>query len=244
VKLSELLAHASSVLDDRSAMLNGAPDSIWSDEVLARYFRRAEEEFCRKAHILRDRTTAACSTITLVASQQDYALHSSVLRVLSVTPADSDIDLVRMDYDSMRPQFTAYPSEYWDVNVQYEDQPGRPIWYATDISDRVLRLRPAPRAQDVTDIATLNLRVARMPITALSVTTPDNEPEIPDEFHLDLCDYVVGRALLHPNVDNAGQTEGKEFLKLFYSAIRSARGDRHVADMAPAQFKFGGWANS
>jgi len=175
---------------------------------------------------------------------KDYPLHASVLRVLSVTPADSDIDMVRMDYDSMRPQFTAYPSEFWDVNVQYDDQPGRPIWYATDIADRVMRIRPAPRAQDATDIVTLKLRVARLPIVALSAGLPDNEPEIPEEYHLDLCDYVAGMALMHHDVDAAARKEAKDFLSVFFSSVRSARGDRHAADAAPASFKFGGWANS
>jgi hypothetical protein len=244
VELSELLDHVGHVLDDRSAMLNGSPDSLWSDEVLVRYFRKAEEIFCRKAWVLRDSTTAACCTITLVAGQKDYNLHASVLRVLSVTPADSDIDLVRVNYDTLRPRFDAQPSDHWDVNLQYTDTPGRPVWYATDIANRVLRVRPTPRAQDVADIGTLRLRVARMPLVALTAEDVDNEPEIPEEYHLDLVDYVAGMALSHANVDNDGKRDAKGFLGQFFSSVRSARGDLQEAHGAPAQFRFGGWANS
>jgi len=225
-------------------MVSGASDSLWSDEVITRYLKKAEEIFCRKAWVLRDNTTASCCSITLVKEQQDYPLHASVLRVLSVTPADTDIDLVRLNYDSIRPRFTAYPSEFWDVNVQYTDQPGRPIWYATDIADRVMRIRPTPREQDVTDIATFNLRVARLPLVALNVTLPDNEPEIPEEYHLDLCDYAAGMSLGHDNVDASGRKESKDLLRSFFSSVKAARGDREISDGAQAQFLFGGWANS
>lgn len=245
MKLSELLDHVSKhILDDRTSMLNGSPDSVWSDEALVRYFRAAEEIFCRKAWVLKDSTTAACCSITLVAAQKDYALHSSVLRVLSVTPDDTDLDLVRASYDTMRPRMNDHPVDGFDVNVTYIDAPGRPMWFSTDSAVRTLRLRPAPSAAEVALIGTLNLRVARMPITALSVDRLDSEPEIPDEYHMDLCNYAAGMALSHPNVDGQGRREAKDYLNMFFASLRSARGDMHVAEAAPPQFRFGGWANS
>ena len=244
MKLSELLAHvAQNVLDDRTAMLNGSPDSLWSEEVLARYFRRAEDEFARRTHCIVDDTTAACCEITLVADTSRYALHDSVLRVLSVTPADTEIDLARYGYDSMRPRFDVTPG-YFDVNLTYTDSPGRPLWYTTDRATKVLQVRPAPRAEDVSDIGTLNLRVARLPITPLSASSPNAEPEIPEEYHLDLCDYVAYRALIHPNADNDAKKEARNFKAEFEASIRRAKADRLVAEAAPAQWRFGGWANS
>lgn len=244
MKLSELIAHvAQNVLDDRTAMLNGSPDSLWSNTVLARYFRRAEDEFARRTHCIIDDTTAACCSVALVTSQSRYALHASVLRVLSVTPADTDLDLVRHSYDSMRPRFDTTPG-YFDVNRVYTDSPGRPLWYSTDSATKILKIRPAPAADDVSDIVTLNLRVVRRPITALSADTPNSEPEIPEEYHLDLCDYVAYRALSQPNVDSDGKKEAGAYLKEFERSIRKAKADKLVAEAAPVQWQFGGWANS
>jgi hypothetical protein len=245
MKLSELLDHvAVHVLDDRTAMLNGSPDTLWSHEVLCRYFRRAEEEFCRKAWVLKDSATAACCEVALVAEVKDYALHSSVLRVLSATPADSDIDLVRVDYGTLRPRYSALPGEAFDVNVQYLDAPGRPRWYATDVATKMIRVRPAPRAEDVTDIGELVLRVARLPINPLTASDLDADPEIPAEYHMDLCDYVAFRALSHPNVDAEGKREAKEFSKAFYAAVRDAKADVHTAEHAVPSWNFGGWAST
>lgn len=245
MKLSELLDHVSvHVLDDRTAMLNGSPDALWSDEVLTRYFRTAEDIFCRKAWVLKDNVTASCCSITLVANQKDYPLHSSVLRVLSAKPNDSDIDLIPMTYDGMRPRLTPTGPDHFDVNVSYVDTPGRPYWFATDIATRILRVRPTPDTAAVTAIGTLNLRVARLPLVALAHTLPDNEPEIPDEYHLDLCDYVAGKALSHPNADGEAASAAKDYLKMFFASVRSARGDIHVAEAAQPNWYFGGWANS
>lgn len=241
MKLSELIAHvAQSVLDDRTAMVNGSPDSLWSNEVLTRYFRRAEEIFATRTHCIVDDETAACCQITLVAEQARYELHTSVLRVLSVTPNDSDIDLARWTYDTMRPRFDSTPG-YFDVNLTYTDAPGRPLWFNTDKATKVLQVRPAPRTEDVTDIVTLNLRVARRPINALGADL-NAEPEIPEEYHLDLCDYVAYRALSQPTVDDDAKSEASNYLREFERSIRRAKADRLVAGAGPVQWQFGGWA--
>ena len=242
MKLSELIAHvAGAVLDDRTAMLNGSPDSLWSNAVLARYFRRAEDIFATRTRCIIDDTTAACCSITLVAEQARYALHTSVLRVLSVTPNDTEVDLARFAYDSLRPRFDSTPG-YFDVNLTYTEAPGRPLWFGTDKATKVLQIRPAPRAEDVTAIGTLNLRVVRRPITPLTVDDLDAEPEIPEEYHLDLCDYVAYRALSQPTVDSDGKREAKDFLGTFERSIRTAKADRITSEAAPPQWQFGGWA--
>lgn len=244
MKLSELLAHVgANVLDDRTSMLNGSPDELWSDEVLARFFRRAEDIFAARTQCIKDDTTAACCQITLVAGQTRYDLHASVIQVLSVTPADTSIDLSRADYNTMRPRFDSTPGHF-DVNTAYTESPGRPQWFATDVATQAMKIRPAPRAQDVTDIGTLNLRVARRPLVALSHDAPDNEPEIPEQYHLDLCDYVAFRALSLPQVDSDGKRESKNFYGLWEASLRAARNERLILEMAPMRWGFGGWAAS
>jgi hypothetical protein len=243
VNLQSLLEHLGShVLDDRATLASGQPDSLWPDSLLTRYLNDGQNIFCRKAWPIIDDTTAACSRITLVLDQSTYALHSSVMRVLSVTPADTDIPLVWLDYSLISPKPSpSFPDYYQVPPAPFVEQSGRPGWYSTDEATRVLRVRATPDATAVADIVTLNLRVARLPITPLSVSTPGGSPEIPEEYHLDLCDYAAGRALSQANVDSGDvRAEGRGMIQDFYAKLRAAKNDRLIAQMAPGQYLFSG----
>lgn len=244
MQLNELLAHvAGEHLDDRTAMVSGAPDSLWSDEALVRYLNQAQEILCRKAWVIVDSDTAACCQVTPVADQNVYSLHASVLSVLSVRPGDASIDLPKMSYETLRPR--PIHADYWDINIASTDASGRPLAWAPDYASRKLYLRPAPNAEAATDIGTLYLRVARLPGTRLTVADPDAEPEVPPEYHMDLCTYAAGMAMLHGTVDDQdSRAEGRRLVKDFMGAVRRARGDRHVAELAQPRWAFGGWAST
>lgn len=237
--LEELLDHlATNELDDRAELVNGPSDSLWSDEVLVRYLNAGQELFCRKAWAIEDDTTQACCEITLLAGIDKYPLHKSVMRVLSVTPADTSIPLVSLDFSLISPQpVTSLPDFYQTPPQPFIYQPGRPGWYSTDEATRVLRLRPAPDADAVTAIGTLNLRVARLPVVPLDVATPSGTPEIPEEYHLELCSYAAGRALSQANVDSLdAQAQGKQMVSDFETKIRKAKNDRLIAMMQPGRY--------
>lgn len=241
MKLSEILDHIGEhVLDDRTDLASGPPDSLWPDELLVRYLNDGMNIFCRKAWPIIDDRTVACCVINLVTDQQNYPLHSSVLRVLSATPADTDIPLLVISHSLIVPRpIPALPDCYLQAVPPYVDQAGRPGWYTVDDATRVLRIRPAPDATAVTDVGTINLRVARLPILPLDVETPELEPEIPEEYHLDLCDYAVGRALSQPNVGAANKEEGRQIVANFMAKIKMAKNDRLIAQMASGQYLFG-----
>lgn len=218
-------------LDDVSVMTDGEPDSLWSPRTLTKHLTEAERIFCRRAFVLEDETTAAVCTITPVATTQDYTLHSSILRVLSVTPADSDIDLQHASYDTLRIKPTFDPETPWGSAYAYTESPGRPLYWSTDRGNRKLRIRPIPRAQDVTDMGTLQLRVLRYPLASLdpTETTPDPTPEIDEEYHLALIDYAAGTVLMNANVDSGSRAgvraTAKDYLDKFYRRVREARTD-------------------
>jgi len=248
MKLSELLRILrKDYLDDYSGMLDGSPDSVWSPDTLTRYLSTAEERYARRGWVLEDTTTSAVCDVPLVASNQDYALHSSILHVLSVRPADSELDLEHASYEtiSMRPRVD--PATPWGMSYAYTSSLGRPQLWSTDRLNRKLRVYPTPRAEDVTAIGELNLRVVRLPLASLIPTeaVPDPEPEIPEEYHLSLLDYAAGRALLHANID-AGSRSGvrqaaKEFLGLFEAAVKEAFVERARLARGPAAVRYGGW---
>lgn len=236
--LEELLdITASNFLDDRAELVEGPPDELWDDFLITRYLQAGQEIFCRKAWPIVDDTTAACCSITLLLDTKFYPLHKSVVRVLSVTPADTDIPLVNIDFNLISPQpFLLLPDYYQVAPLAFIEQSGRPGWYSVDNATRILRLRPAPDAKAISDIGTLKLRVARLPIVSLNIKTPQVGPEIPDEFHLDLCSYAAGRCLMQANVDSDVKDEGRKFIDDFYIKLKAARNDRLVAQFAPGMF--------
>lgn len=243
MKTSELLDHlAVHVLDDRADMLNGSSDELWSDEFLIRLFNEAQRIICRTAWVLEDVAHATAGTIQLGLNQKDYALHKSVVRVLSGRLSDSELDLTRVPYDLSRPQANvAAPYDFFYPDFPYNDTPNRPIALATDVATRTLRVRPAPDAT-AAGLQVL-LRVSRMPVTFLTVDAPDREPEIPEEFHLSLCDFVASKALAIPAADASLRSAAKDYAADWKEVVRVARRDRERAEMAPGVWKFGGWAS-
>lgn len=246
MKLEEILDHlASNVLDDRTALVSGPADSLWSDEVLVRYLNEGQNIFCRKAWPIIDNTSAACCVIALVAGQKTYALHKSVLSVLSATPNDTDIPLSWLNFSLISPSPTIQLPDYYTVPPLAQiEQAGRPGWYSTDDATKQLKIRPAADAANVAAIVQLNLRVARLPLVPLSVDTPELEPEIDDEYHLDLADYAAGRALMQANVDSDQKDEGRKFVDAFELKLRRAKNDRLIAQKAPGRYLFGQWART
>lgn len=246
MQLSEILVHVRGVLDDRNdALVNGPPDELWDSDILCRYLMDGQRIFCRKAWPIVDATTPACCVIALQENIKVYPWHASVVAILSVTPNDTDIPLEGISYNLMAPQpFTSLPDYYAVPPLPMVEQPGRPGWYSTDEATRTLRIRPAPDANAVTSVVQLNLRVARLPINTLTPSTPDLSPEIPEEYHLDLCDYVVGRALMQPNVDTETRDEGAKFVAAYYQKLRAAKNDRLIAQRQPGRYVFGGWART
>jgi hypothetical protein len=248
MKLSELLdILRRDTLDDYSQMLDGQPDSIWSPRTLIKHLTEAERIFCRDAYVLEDNETAAVCTITPVATQQDYNLHNSILRVLAVTPADSDIDLQHASYQTLRIKPTFDPDTPWGSAYAYTESPGRPAYWSTDVGNKKLRVRPIPRAQDVTDIGTFNLRVLRFPLASLDPTEaiPDPEPEINERYHLALIDYAAGKVLMNANVDSGSRAGVREtargLLTSFYEAVSKAELELERFRRGPAVVRTSRW---
>lgn len=247
MKTGELLDHlAAHVLDDRAEMLNGSPDELWSDEVLIRWLNEGARELCRKAWVLEDVAHPTAGTIALVAGTKEYALHASVVRVLSARLSDTDVDLLPVAYDRIRPQMDALTplDDFLYPTYPYVEPSNRPQVYATQVATRRIRVRPAPDATTVAAAPSLLMRVSRMPIVELAASEPNREPEIPAEFHLSLTDYAAWRALTIPAADAALRSLGAgEYKPKWLTTVNEARRERERAEMAHPTWRFGGWAN-
>ena len=247
MKTSELIQFvAKDLLDDRTDMLSGESDELFSDATVARYLAEAERILCRRAWVLEDNGSVCgtkASRIQLVENKTDYALDKSILFVKSVRLSDSDIDLIRVGYEDNRPRghfVGAAALDYWDVNSAYVENAGRPGRFSTDMGIRVIRVRQKP--DSAAAALKLNLVVVRMPINAISTTTPDATPEVSEEFHMSLAKYAAGKCLQRPSVEAELRTLGRSYITEFNSDVMEAKRDRQRAQQSEPRHRFGGWA--
>jgi hypothetical protein len=244
MKTSELLKYvATDLLDDRKDQVSGETDVLFPDALIARHLAEAERILCRRAWVLEDTGASAATRIQLVEGRTDYPLHKSVLFVKSVRLSDTDVDLLRAGYDDNRARgsLSLQAPGFWDVNAVYIENAGRPSRFSTDVGTRTIRVRAKPDAEAAA--LKLNLVVVRMPINAISHTTPDAEPECPEEFHMDLTRYAAGMCLIRPSVESELRALGRQYVSEFDARVLEAKRDRQRLQQSPPRHRFGAWAS-
>lgn len=229
--LEELLDYvAAEYLDDRTEMLDGDPDSLWSDSLVVRYLNEAQRIITRRSWVLIDTGNVDAGRITLATGKVLYPLHKSVLRVFDAT-YDTDVaPLARATDEQIRQRPTDY-EDFVDLSAVTALTPGRPLAIATDAGTRMLRITPAPAAAQ--NGKRLALKVARMPVCYLDLNKMAESPEVPEEWHMELGRYAAGRCLTMPTIDGEARVLGRTLLTEFNDAVRLARQERHRAEMAP-----------
>lgn len=225
MKLSELLEYcASEVLDDRTVLLAGDADSLYSDVVLTRYLNYAQNRLCLRSWALIDKGHADAGVLVLQTGVSVYKLHPSVLRVLAVVPEDQTAPIYNFDDDTLISPRPDYLAPWPDIDNTSAASAGRPLGFSTETGTKLIRIARVPSSTE--NGLRLIMRVARLPVTPLTVEDMDAEPEIPAEYHMDIASYAIGRALLHPNVDEDHKAEGKRLLDEFEVRVKEARQDR------------------
>lgn len=175
----------------------------WSDAVLTLYLNDAVDQFARRTYCLVD-SESNFTRITTAADVTRYELDPSVLVVLAIED-DTGRALTARWATSRTSQTTGVP--------------------------RCYTMRPGPRALYVwptPDAAyELQMLVARRPLYPLE--SGDDEPEIPAEYHLGLCDYAAYRAWLLNDPDGTNTKLG---------LAAQARWDMHVRDAKREIYQF------
>lgn len=186
------------ILRDRSDLIAGDTDSLWSDETLLSYIKDAERRFARRALILRDSTTPEATQIKLKTGVATYPAHSSVIAVLSARYDTNQYDLTRSGHaligQSAPPEFLEF-----DPSVPYTVAPGSPVAYYTDETLVFARqggitvsVYPAPSA--VEDGKILHLRTLRVPMVGYTMDDLARESELPEDYQLDVLEWAAYRA--------------------------------------------------
>lgn len=151
---------------------------LWGDDDFLAFYNDAINEACERALLIEDHTSAACCSVPLVADQDSYNLHGSVIKVKRVLFRGRPMSETSVEAedaaDGMWESRTGEPKRF----IQKEGQ---------------LRLVPTPSA----DVAgeSLTLTVYRRPLEPRALAGPTNTaPELPERYHLRLLSWVYKRA--------------------------------------------------
>lgn len=193
--LGELIQHV------RKHMLRDVEKPyLWPDDLLRAFLNEAQDQFARRTHCLIDEESSFTVLETEV-GERVYRLDPRVVFLYAIYNDDG-----RPLRDGPRRQMPIQPGE------------AKPTAFTCDTSTGRLRLYPAPDA-----VYTLYLRVARKPLQPL--VNDDDVPEINEEYHLALCDWVVYRALRNNDIEAVQMTPADTFRASWELSVRDAKRD-------------------
>lgn len=248
MNLAELLEELrSNVLRDSSGLISGPSDLLWTDETLVKYLNDGQRRFARRTLCLRDGNTPDCCEVTLNEGVINYTLHRSVLAVLSARNEDQTFFIPRggqtATMGSMQPETEPYGS--WSTAVP--TAPGLPRIWTTDEQIEAgdtnnlqvihMTVYPAPSAAE--EGKRVFLRVARLPLVNFDVSDLTREPEIPEDYHLDLLEWVAYRAKRNWDVDGEDKKSADNHKARFEQCIAEALQEAKRKVFVPAQWQFG-----
>lgn len=245
--LAELLDELrEGILHDVSQQISGATDKLWSDTRLISYINQAQEKFARESECLRDFSTAECCTLTTTVGQNMFAMHRKVFGVLSARFTGDQADLARAGHSNL----DTYPTpttQFFNPTFLSSLQPGRTLAYTTDeglMPDDKGRLtcmtfRTYPEVGPGF-AGTIKLRVVRLPLVKMK--NPNDEPEIPETYHLDMLDWAAYLACRTIDVDMAGADQIfriRDFKAAFNDTITKVKNNLRKKEFAPLIWSFG-----
>lgn len=251
--IGELLQYLrEAILNDRTDRVSGTSDYLWTDQTLLTNINEAHRRFARKGLVLRDGATPAVTQFLLVAGQEYYDLHPSVIAVLSARRADQGTDLTRVGH-SLLGVYRA-PTDTWvDPQTYYGNPPGPTLAYSTDeelsvdvegaMASVVMRVYPTPTIKEQGKV--IQLRVVRNPLvkfTAAHLELPLDEqpgPEIAEDHHIEMLDWAAYLALRIVDDDAGAPRRAAEFAANFEEHVKAARLLAMRKLFTPQQWGFG-----
>lgn len=244
-QLSELRVN---ILRDRSDLIAGDTDSLWSDETLLLYIKDAERRFARQSLIMRDSTTPEVTRVRLKVGVQNYPLHASVLSVISA----SYTNLGGAPYDLQRSghalifQATPVESLMFDPLNPFASQipPGSPMAYFTDetlvfAKQNLVTFSVYPLPSAVEDTRIITLRTIRLPMGKYGKDCLSRESEIPEDYQLDVLEWAAYRAQRTWDGDAGAPTSAAQHKAAFDEAVAKATREAKRKMFANTTIRYG-----
>lgn len=229
------------ILRDVSDAVGSDSDSfLLSDKALVRYINDAQNKFAAQTLCLRDETTPTVTEIDLVAGQESYALDKRVLAV-HATRVNSRRFLKATTY-----AFLAGNREAFALGCQTELQwdDGEPVYFYTDRETQKIGIYPAPSVEFVASHPKLFLRVSRLPLEPLRAENTDAEPDVPEQYHLDLLEWAAYRALMNSDIEVEQMGRANARRNRFNDTVVQLKRESDRLLMRPLQFDVDtNWSN-
>ena len=250
MRLGDLLEELrDNILSDKSDQVGARTDQRWSDATLVRYINEAEMRFAKRSECLRDAVTPDTCQLQLVVGQQDYALHPKVIGVLSARCGGDGYDLARAGHSNLD-TYRANDTRFFDTSYITTATPGKVIAFTTDegmlsdaknaLNSMTFRAFPNVGAGFAVQV---NLRVVRFPLRRLELRDLEGQPEVPEQYHLNMLDWAGYLALRQPDLDVAGGDapgRAKDLMNSFEAHVQDAKRELKRRMFTPAAFQFGG----
>lgn len=230
----ELIAHLrESILDDVKLPY------LWPDTELLRFLNYAEVQACRRAHLLIDDitandsgTAATASTagqqplcrLSIIANQATYILSPKILQVRRCQIQGMAYPLVGpITYQELDEYVPGWFGTYGTSGtVGTAGSGGYPVYFMNEPGHTITFVL-SPSAND-----TAFLVVSRIPLISFTLQT---SPEIPEKYHLDLCDWAAHLAFKKPDSDTQNLNLSKLYEDRFvatFGSLPDAYADRMI----------------
>lgn len=169
---------------------------LWSDSLILRYLDEAQTEFCRRTEGIEDSTSSIC-TINVPAGADSVAISPKILKVRSVTIADTGraVEVSSIEAERGHARLPA----------------GEPRTIILKLNAHKALIMPAAERDVV-----LNLDVMRLPLTPIE--SPGDEVEVDAMYDGTLMHYALYRAYSRPDPESMDRTRADYFLQAFERA--------------------------
>jgi hypothetical protein len=231
------------ILRDRSDLIAGDNDSLWSDETLLRYIQDAERKFARDTLIIRDSTTPQYCHLRLKEGVKNYSLDPLILGVLSARYDEMPYDLARSGHGIVT---ASQPSTYFEFNplAQYTVPPGIPTAFYTDETFVfALKQRPTltifPHPSAAQDGKLIRMRVVRLAGGCYTEADLDRESQIPEDYCLDVLEWAAYRAQRTFDGDAGAPTSAMDHQAAYDRAVKKCIRDLRTQGFVTIGMKYG-----
>lgn len=171
----------------------------WDDSSMLRKINEAQRQACNRANLLFDDSSTEHAKITLVNGRVSYAL-SSKLTVIEKVIFDGNV------LEKRTPEQLDAEQPTWRTDTGMTD---KAVYYM--IRGRKIRFSRIPDATDAGKV--ISLEVYRLPDA--DIVSTYEEPEIPEENHLDLIYYVLHLCYKKQDADTFNQERSDYYLARF-----------------------------
>lgn len=206
---------------------------LWSDELVMRLLNEAQRQFARKTFCLIDTYELQTDTPANDANGDlqgvsTYALPVETLFVWSVQLEGDTVPLHNLSRRRL-PNLSEYSL-------------GRPRAYTTDEAIRHVRFAPTPDGYGGYQGAAGPYKAfVRRSLRPTELIDADTAPQIPEEYHLDLCDFVAWRCLTLPDEDGQSARTAKEFERFWLERVNAAKAEVYQRMTGPDAYAIQNW---